>query len=205
MDGFQVATPQGHGLGGFDTLIDRSLSPRATDWMAGFTERLVERVGHPIGSRTPVHGTIFPNFSLLWSRWTIRVWHPKGPDQMDCWSWGVVPRSAPPMVRRELVLAYQQHFSPAGTWEQDDGEQWAFSARDEGFVSSTVPLNYQMGANRPARSIAGLPGQGDSIFSEIGQRAFYRRWSELMATPHHRERTSGEQSAELADVMEVRA
>jgi 3-phenylpropionate/trans-cinnamate dioxygenase subunit alpha len=131
----------GTGFGGFNTLIDQSLSPRATEWLDGWTERLVERVGHPIGSRTPVHGTIFSNFSLLRSRWTIRVCHPKGPNQMECWSSGVVPRSAPPVVRRELVLAYQQHFSPAGTWGQDDGEQWAYSARDEGFISSTVPLN----------------------------------------------------------------
>lgn len=188
MEGFQVAMPQGHGLGGYDSPFWHSLPAEAADWMDNWVERNIERVGQPIGSRGLIHGTVFPNFSLLWNRWNIRVWHPKGPNHMDCWSWGLVPRNAPDVVKKQLTLDYQRHFSPAGTWEQDDGEQWAFSARGEGFMRSTVPLNYQMGLDRAARSIDGLPGQTDSVYSEIGQRAFYGRWTELMAVPHPKER-----------------
>jgi 3-phenylpropionate/trans-cinnamate dioxygenase alpha subunit len=199
MLGFQVAMPEGHALGGFDAWNYASLAPEAADWMTAWAERLASRVGEPMASRALIHGTVFPNFSLLWNRWNIRVWHPKGANQMDCWSWALLPRNAPLAVRRQLLLDYQRHFSPAGTWEQDDGEQWAFSARGEGFVSSTVPLNYQMGAGRTGRKVDGMPGRLDSVFSETGQRAFYRRWTELMSTPHPREGARGSIGREASD------
>ena len=54
---------------------------------------LVRRMG-PV---SPVVGTLFPNFSLLraGSR-TFRVWHPRGPDKTEVWSWVYVDKAAPP-------------------------------------------------------------------------------------------------------------
>lgn len=188
MTGFQIATSRGHGLGGLNNWEYDSLPPEALDWVHKMHEKLDATLSKPMADVRLIHGTIFPSFSLLWNRFNIRVFHPKGPGEMEAWSWGLVPRNAPQRVRREIMLDYQRHFSPAGTWEQDDGEQWAFCARGEGFMSSSVRLNYGMGAAREARSVVGLPGMVDDVFSEINQRSFYRRWSELMATPHRNER-----------------
>lgn len=182
--GFQAALDNGHGLGGLDFWSYDSLPQEAVDWLGQQESELIRRVGPELAGKALIHGTVFPNFSLLWNRFNIRVWHPKGPDATECWSWGLVPRSAPPVVRRQIMLDYQRHFSPAGTWEQDDGEQWAFSARSEGFMASRMDLNYEMGANRHTWLVDGLPGQLDVVFSEINQRQFYRRWTELMAVPH---------------------
>ena len=49
------------------------------------------------GLINPIVGTVFPNFSLLrgTSR-TFRVWHPRGPDKTEIWSWVFVDKAAPP-------------------------------------------------------------------------------------------------------------
>ena len=197
-EGFQVGLPGGHGLGGYPGYPywhAQGFSAEVEDWIGNMLERAAERLGP---ARTTgavfIHGTAFPNLSLLWNRWTLRVWHPKGPDAMEVHSWSILPKNAPAAVRRALLLDYQRHFSASGTWEQDDAEQWNYSTNgSDGFVTASLPLHYGMGVGRePNKNFPEFPGTIDAVYSEINQRHFYRRWSELMAVPHPAEKaTSG--------------
>ncbi|MFJ3802583.1 aromatic ring-hydroxylating dioxygenase subunit alpha [Streptomyces sp. NPDC090088] len=196
--GFQAGVDGGHGLGGYAAYPywqSQGFSPEVEDWMGAFWERAAQRLGR---ARTTdavfIHGTCFPNLSLLFNRWHLRVWHPKGPDSMEVHSWSLLPNSAPPAVRRALLLDYQRHFSASGTWEQDDSEQWNYSTNsNDGFITAKLPLHYGMGAGRgPNKGFPEFPGTVDTVYSEINQRGFYRRWSELMAVPHPAEPTTGE-------------
>jgi hypothetical protein len=56
-----------------------------------------QRLGPRAELTNPIVGTVFPNFSVLrgTSR-TLRVWHPRGPDKTEIWSWVVVDKAAPP-------------------------------------------------------------------------------------------------------------
>jgi len=188
--GFQVSLRGGHGLGGFGPhpyWKMQGFTAEVEDWMGSFFERAAQRLGR---ARTTdsvlIHGTCFPNMSMLWNRWTMRVWHPKGPDGMEIYSWSLLPKSAPPAVRQALRIDYQRHFSASGTWEQDDSEQWNYSTNsNDGFVAARLPLHYGMGADRGAnKDFPEFPGTVDTVYSEMNQRDFYRRWSELMAVPH---------------------
>jgi 3-phenylpropionate/trans-cinnamate dioxygenase alpha subunit len=187
--GFQVGMEGGHGLGGYAGYPywhSQGFSDEVADWMGAFWEHAAQRLGR---ARTTdsvlIHGTVFPNMSMLFNRWMMRVWQPKGPDAMEVHSWVLLPNSAPPAVRRALLLDYQRHFSASGTWEQDDAEQWNYSTNSsDGFIAAGLPLHYGMGVGRGSnKEFPEFPGTVDTVLSEINQRQFYRRWSELMAVP----------------------
>ncbi|MEU4650142.1 aromatic ring-hydroxylating oxygenase subunit alpha [Nocardia fluminea] len=204
--GLQVALPNGHGLGGFDAYDywgASGLSEQTVEWMAGLQDRTEAHLGRARArDAVLIHGTIFPNASLLWPRWNLRVWHPKGPDAMEVYSWCILPRSAPDSVRRDLLLDYQRHFSASGTWEQDDGEQWNYATNShDGFMTRDLPLNYGMGQGRAANTrFPEFPGVIDEVNSEINQRMFYKRWEQLMAEPHARE-TSAQATTRHAEAQ----
>ena len=127
------------------------------------------------------------NFSFLRaSARTFRVWHPRGPDKVEVWACIYVDKAAPPDVKEAYRLAGIHTFSPSGTLEQDDMENWQECTRTcEGVVARRYPLNYQMGIGSERR---GWPCDwlGDDAVvvpgaSENNQRAFYERWQQLMA------------------------
>ncbi len=140
-----------------------------------------------LGPRTylvnPVAGTIFPNFSMLRaaSR-TFRVWHPKGPDRIEIWSWAFVDKAAPPEIKEALRLADVRGFSPSGTFEQDDMDNGQGCTRSGlGVVSRRQQLNIQMGLGHDRFDEALNAWASDFPLSESNHRGFYRRWSRLMA------------------------
>jgi phenylpropionate dioxygenase-like ring-hydroxylating dioxygenase large terminal subunit len=127
-------------------------------------------------------GTVFPNFSLLSfvGFVTVRLWHPRGPNRMEVWSWGLVEREAPPAVvelaRKMQILT----FSPSGIFEQDDGEMWGECVEAMGGVyRRRFPLNYQMGAGHGRRDPE-KPGLIHPPATEISVFGFYERWRALM-------------------------
>lgn len=201
--GFQVGFPSGHGLGGFDGYDywrASGVSDETVDWMAGLADRTEAHLGSARArDMVLIHGTIFPNISVLWPRWNLRVWHPKGPDAMEVYSWCIVPKSAPDAVKRDLILDYQRHFSASGTWEQDDGEQWNYSTNSsDGFMTRDLPLHYAMGHGRaPNTRHPEFPGLVDEINSEVNQRLFYERWEQMMASPHPKENGAASAAAIL--------
>jgi 3-phenylpropionate/trans-cinnamate dioxygenase alpha subunit len=135
------------------------------------------------GPMTTGHATVFPNFSYLPVNGSIRVWHPKGPDQMEVWAWTVLDKGMPEDVRNAQRLYNLRTFGPSGIFEQDDGENWSeIQAISHGWRTNTVPLNYQMGIGTETDD--GLhPGSTSELYSDSAGRRFYARWAELMNTP----------------------
>lgn len=144
-------------------------------------ERLGDARVH--GPMTTGHATVFPNFSYLPVNGSIRVWHPKGPDEIEIWAWTVLDKAMPPEVREAQRLYNLRTFGPSGIFEQDDGENWSeIQAISRGWRTNTIPLNYQMGLGTETDD--GVhPGSTSALYSDAAGRRFYQRWAELMNTP----------------------
>lgn len=186
MDGRQYASRLGHGCGFGVGAAGAQLYP--TPVLAKYFEdhrpEMERRLGHPpLG----FHQTIFPNFSSLMPEpfSTIRVWHPKGPNAFETWSWILVDKAAPAEVKEETRRFSISQFSPAGMTEQDDGENWGEIGRN--FTTSPQvrrhPLNYQMGLGHERDDDPEYPGR--ILHRGVGdapQRGFYRRWLEYLTS-----------------------
>ena len=113
---------------------------------------------------------------------TFRVWHPRGPDKTEVWSWIYVDKAAPPEVKKAFRLAGMRAFSPSGTFEQDDMDNWqGCTQTGRGVVARRYALSYQMGLGHEQfdRDLGALAS--DYRYSESNHRGFYRRWAQLMA------------------------
>jgi phenylpropionate dioxygenase-like ring-hydroxylating dioxygenase large terminal subunit len=141
------------------------------------------RLGPRLRLVNPIVGTVFPNFSMLraTSR-TLRVWHPRGPDKIEIWSGIYTDKAAPPEVKEAMRLAGVRGFSPSGTFEQDDMDNWQECTQTcRGVVSRRMPLNTQMGLGHD-RFDPGLQAWASEYrLSENNHRHFYQRWAQLMA------------------------
>jgi ethylbenzene dioxygenase alpha subunit len=125
--------------------------------------------------------TIFPNFSFLPGYFTFRTFQPKGPTQIEIMAWTLVPRNMPEDIKDRFRRGAMRTFSPAGILETDDGENWEnCTATNAGVVTRRQKLYY--GLNPDGGPVdAALPGHiTRGQLSDINQRAFYRRWAQLM-------------------------
>ena len=155
-----------------------------------YEEQIRPEVEKRLGSRAeltnPIVGTTFPNFSMLrgTSR-SFRVWHPRGPDKTEVWSWIFADKAAPPNVKEAIRLAGVRGFSPSGTFEQDDMDNWQECTRTcRGVVSRRMDLNQQMGLGHERFDEKLGAWASDLRISESNHRQFYRRWAELMDAEH---------------------
>jgi len=121
---------------------------------------------------------VFPHFSLLWSNSTIRVSHPRGPGQVEYWSWWVVPTDAPEHIREDLRVNYTNFFGPAGLLEQEDSDAWNLQYRGSNIdYMDDVPYNYSLGLGEETTH-PDLPGKVGSCYNEHYARQFYIKWRE---------------------------
>lgn len=181
--GRQFTSEKGHGAG-FPTHPKSRFDARPVHEYYDY-EALRERLGDDRveGPMTTGHATVFPSFSYLPVNGSIRVWHPKGPDKMEVWAWILVDKSMPQEVKDAQRLYNLRTFGPSGIFEADDGENWSeIQAISRGFVTNSVPLNFQMGIGSE-REDGTYPGQTSELYSDAAGRGFYRRWAELMNTP----------------------
>ena len=152
-----------------------------------YEEQIKSEVRSRLGPRSeivnPMAGTVFPNFSLLrTSGKTFRTWHPKGPDNIEVWSYLYVDKAAPDSVKEAARVAGIQSFGPSGVFEQDDMDNWQqCSEAGRGTVSRRMRLNYQMGLGHEAFDPELQALVSDHRYSDSNHRQFYRRWSEMMA------------------------
>ena len=142
-----------------------------------------QRLGSRADLVNPIVGTTFPNFSLpRGASRTIRVWHPRGPEKTEIWSWVFVDKAAPPEVKEAFRLSGVRGFSPSGTFEQDDMDNWQECTQTcRGVMARRLPINNQMGLGHERFDAALGAWASDAGFSESNHREFYRRWAELMA------------------------
>jgi nitrite reductase/ring-hydroxylating ferredoxin subunit len=157
--------------------------PEVNDYFRSVQPEADERLG-PVKSR--IKGatlTVFPTFSILGSVFTIRVAHPRGPQESEICSWVLVDRDAPAVVRDHIRSQYTLSFGPSGTFEADDGENWEQVTEGARIrAAQDHPFYFGMALGREAEHPE-IPGQCGSVLSEHTQRAMYRHWRDLMLKP----------------------
>jgi 3-phenylpropionate/trans-cinnamate dioxygenase alpha subunit len=184
-EGRQWWTPQGHGGGYFVPHADANpplwVDPVAAKWLKDTYGEAEARVGALRAGRTSGHTTLFPNFSFLGGVNTLRVWHPRGPNQIEVWSWSLVDRKAPDDVRSAFRRGVVRAFGPSGMLEQDDGENWGhMQAILRGHQAGKAKLCYQMGADMEVMEMPDVGTHVGSVFADRSARNFYKRWLEVM-------------------------
>jgi 3-phenylpropionate/trans-cinnamate dioxygenase alpha subunit len=136
-------------------------------------DELVERIGPELADRPGLVTTVFPNVSPNFTRHMIRVWHPRGPERTEIWSYCVVDKDAPSEVKEAMRLHLIQTFGPAGNLEQDDMNNWVQCTNTaRGLIARRYPQNIQ--AHLGHEDKAGPIGGGRRL------RAFYARWEMMM-------------------------
>ena len=152
-----------------------------------YEERIAADVAKRLGPKSnlvnPIVGTVFPNFSFLrGSSRSFRVWQPKGPEKIEICSWIFVDKTAPPEVKEATRLAGARGFSPSGTFEQDDMDNWqGCTQSSRGAVARRRQLNYQMGLGHEKFDEELGAWVSDFRYSDSNHRQFYQRWGQMMA------------------------
>lgn len=180
--GLQFSSPGGHGTGFYlDDAPDMTdYGPAARQYRAESREREVERLGETRAVHVRGHNTIFPNFSFLIGTNTFRVWHPRGPHQIEVMTWTLGDADAPDEVKDAMRRNALRTFSAGGIFEAEDGENWA-EIQDvlKGGRARRSSFDFTMGRGA-AGTTEGYPGTTNNIYSEEAGRSFYRRWAQLM-------------------------
>ncbi|GLZ09110.1 3-phenylpropionate/cinnamic acid dioxygenase subunit alpha [Actinomadura sp. NBRC 104412] len=167
------------GVGNAATLADPLVMAYLRDNEKRFAERLGPLRARMVGSISSVN--VFPNFSFLPGQNTFRTWQPKGPHRTELHTWVLVNRNAPQEVKDAWRKGAMMTFSPSGVFEMDDGENWELSTRsNQGVVTRRQRLYYGLGSGT-AIEHPELPGNVHrGQINDANQRAFYRRWSQLL-------------------------
>jgi phenylpropionate dioxygenase-like ring-hydroxylating dioxygenase large terminal subunit len=195
---------KGHGTGFFleggDRLLAGMMGERIARYFAETREGVRARLGvERADFLNGQHMTVFPTLSFLPGINTLRVWHPRGPNEIEIWALTIVDADAPPDVKEAYRLAVLRTFSPGGIFEQDDGENWIEIQRVlRGHKARQTALNVQMGLGSP-REDARFPGTLHYVYAEEAARGFYGRWAQILAgddRPDRDARTTGHRGRE---------
>ena len=144
--------------------------------------------------RTAV-GTVFPNLSFLMQPFslvpgepgvrfvTMRLYHPVGPGQMEMYSWCLVPKGASKEYKDAAYRAYTLAFGQAGTFEQDDFENWAKVTRSAASTMvADVDFPYSMGMDSdPDPDFAGPGHVVTPYVNDTNFRNLWSRWGDYLA------------------------
>ena len=182
------ASEGGHGTGFFVRSVPELRITNAGECVPGYDPVADEQAAVArLGTRAQLfvqHMTIFPTFSFFAGFNTLRVWHPRGPNEIEVWAFTIVEKDASEAAKEQLRLSSTRSFSPAGTWEQDDGENWVEIQRVlRGYEARRTPFNAQMGMGQDYGVDPDLPGTFKQALSEEAARGFYAHWLKLMTEP----------------------
>lgn len=190
-EGHQFSSDRGHGTGFFldggrREMLEAFVGPVVARYaMEEGMRSAVERLGVTRGQRMHAqHMTVFPNFSFLPSVNTVRVWHPKGPNEIEVWAWSLVEADASDEVKEAYRVGGLRSFSASGIFEQEDGENWVEIQRVlQGPVARDTTFHVGMGLGRSSPGHAEFPGELGWVFSEVAARGFYTQWQRLLSDP----------------------
>jgi benzene/toluene dioxygenase alpha subunit/biphenyl 2,3-dioxygenase alpha subunit len=181
------ASRGGHGTGFFVTPTQWGYRiAQAAQHADGFDPyasmaRVVDHIGQARAHMAYQHITLFPNFSIYAGVDTARIWHPRGPDKIEVWAFGLVDKAATDAEKEQARLSVLRTFSPSGTWEQDDGENWVEIQRVlRGREARKTLFNAQMGASLKTDDHPDYPGSIPLSYAEEAARGFYAHWQRLM-------------------------
>jgi hypothetical protein len=188
-EGRQYSDPNGHGTGFFtapDRGALRAMLGDAVDFIrTREREQAIKRLGEVRAKGVfGGHMTIFPTFSFLPGTYTMRVWHPRGPEQIEVWAWALVDKAMSTEHKDAIRKGVMRTFSAGGIFEQDDGENWLEIQKVlRGHMARRTVLNVQMGLGYERVDDPRFPGTTNHVYAETAARGFYRRWFELITTP----------------------
>ena len=194
-EGLQFSSALGHGAGFFTVAADEGILPaivgaEASQYFLGpARDEARQRLGvERVDRLNSGHASVFPNLSFLWGIQTLRVWHPKGPGETEVWAWTVVEKDWPQSVKEAFRRGVLRSFSAAGTFEQDDGENWnEIQHVLRGYRARQLPLNVSMGVGHASPGRDGFPGRMSGVYAEEAARGFYARWASMLAASDWRE------------------
>lgn len=181
----------GHGAGFFldDTnMLAAMMSEKVVDyWTKGAAaEKAALRFGATARSRIAFqHMTVFPTCSFLPGVNTIRMWHPRGPNEMEVWTFTVVDADASDEIKDEYRRHSMRTFSAGGVFEQDDGENWVEVQQIlKGYKARSRPFVVSMGIGRDEGSHPDYPGRIGYVYNENAARGLYTHWARMMTSPN---------------------
>jgi phenylpropionate dioxygenase-like ring-hydroxylating dioxygenase large terminal subunit len=153
-----------------------SMDPEVNAYLLEQQKSVEARLGGVRARLRPLCYSIYPNFSFLWPNNTIRISHPRGPGQVEYWSWWVIDKSAPDHIKKKLRQNYNFFFGPGGVLEQEDSEAWSqqYTGSNIDYMEDT-PLYYGLGQGEEQPHDE-LPGVAGSCFNEHYARQYYTRW-----------------------------
>lgn len=186
--------------------FDETREPTAQEKFAltpppGMSASLIEQIPRnltpeqvqQLADAPPVVGNIFPNVAFLNMGMpaadgdlsaviTWRIWSPRGPNEVEVFSWALVEPDAPDEVRERTLRTTIQNFSDSGIFEVDDTEGWTTIQMNlRGVMARQQGLNYQAvsGQQRPDDwRGGGLVQHG--LSRDDNQWAFWTRWFDSM-------------------------
>lgn len=198
--GVHVSCENGHGLGLIGGPPEVEIPP-----YYGAPQEIVEKIERTLSKDHQkafrrlayIHGTIFPNMSFGYFTWatedgkrpgsylTLRQWVPRGPHEMEVFTWVLVEKESPDWWKELARETFVRTFGASGMLEQDDAEMWSNITRaTKGHIASRkLKFIYRMGIDRkPDQGEWPGPGvvyQGD--YSEANQLNIWRQWAKLMS------------------------
>lgn len=186
--GLQFTTRHGHGFGVIDGAAP-AIHVKREGWVKYLddTRGEVRRKFGPERERLYIghwNCSIFPNCSFLYGTNTFKVWHPRGPHEIEVWTYTMVPRDADPETKNMIQREASRSFGTAGTLESDDGENMSSATYvNRGRITRNGRLSSTMGAGYEGPHPV-YPGiVGSSFIGETSYRGFYRFWQEMLEAP----------------------
>jgi hypothetical protein len=185
--GLQIKTSRGHGfdLGyGFGPAIHLGDAPEYMQWVEEQRPKVIERLGKIRGELfygSHYNCSIFPNLSFLYGVNTFKVWQPRGPHEIEVYTWTLVEKEMPYELKKRVRHGAIKTFGTAGTLESDDGENMEQCTRtNRGYITRQEWINTAMGLGTE-KPRADLPGEiADGFVGEASHRGLYRFWREIM-------------------------
>lgn len=183
--GTQIMTRHGHGFGAIWNSL-HALSSKPEQLLAHIQQQL-PAVREKLGKwRSRLYGSvwnagIFPNCSFLHGVNVWKVWQPRGPREIEVWTWVMVHKEMPDELKQQIVKDAVMSFGTAGTFEADDGENMeACTWSSRGYVAREGRVNIGMGKGHDGRhpELPGIIGEGP--IGETGYRNFHGFWQEMM-------------------------
>ena len=180
----EIRPEVGHGFGVFlfpeGMRLEHSAGPDAPAALVAYLhdihDEVVDRLGSERARMGLVHGCVFPNFGLVPVFNALRICQPRGVGEVEMWAFALVDRDAPADVKRLLRATAMRTFGPSGSFEQDDGGNWADVTRvSRSARRHDVAMNLTMGLGHEAAAPGGR-GEIGLTASDLNQRGFYRRW-----------------------------
>lgn len=186
--GLQITSRHGHGFGVIweAAHLVHGDDQEFVDWLQSQTPDVANRLGEWRARfyRGHWNAGIFPNCSFLYGTNTFKVWHPRGPDEIEVWTWTLVQKNMPESLKRKIQKAAIFTFGTAGVFEADDGENMETCSNvNRGVVTRQDRMNVGMGLGHegPHPELPGILGKG--FVGETSYRGFYRFWQEMLRAP----------------------